>query len=138
MVKYVKEDIAGFAEEDKKELQKAVVALSAEARLKAQVAADKRDEALIEDGTKALIGDRMGCMECHKFHDSGEDSAPDLTGYGSRDWLVAFISNPGHERFYGQRNDRMPAYAEEKSLTPQEISLVADWLRGDWYEPARP
>ena len=30
----------------------------------------------------------------------------------------------------------MPAFGEEKSLTPQEIGLVADWLRGDWYEPA--
>jgi hypothetical protein len=31
----------------------------------------------------------------------------------------------------------MPAYLEEKSLTPQEISLVADWLRGEWYVPER-
>ena len=137
MVKYVKEDVAGFNAEDKQALQKAVAALSAEAQLKAQRALDKRDEGLIAEGTKALIGSRMGCMECHKFHDDGEENAPDLTGYGSREWLVAFISNPAHERFYGDRNDRMPAYLEEKSLTPQEISLVADWLRGEWYVPER-
>jgi ubiquinol-cytochrome c reductase cytochrome b subunit len=137
MVKYVKEDVAGFNAEDKQALQKAVAALSAEAQLKSQRALDKRDEGLIAEGTKALIGSRMGCMECHKFHDDGEENAPDLTGYGSREWLVAFISNPAHERFYGDRNDRMPAYLEEKSLTPQEISLVADWLRGEWYVPER-
>jgi ubiquinol-cytochrome c reductase cytochrome b subunit len=137
MVKYVQEDVAGFNAEDKLALQKAVAALSAEAQLKAQRALDKRDEGLIAEGTKALIGSRMGCMECHKFHDDGEENAPDLTGYGSREWLVAFISNPAHERFYSDRNDRMPAYLEEKSLTAQEISLVADWLRGEWYEPER-
>ena len=137
MVKYVQEDVAGFNAEDKQALQKAIAALSAEAQLKAQRALDQRDEGLIAEGTKALIGSRMGCMECHKFHDDGEENAPDLTGYGSREWLVAFISNPAHERFYGDRNDRMPAYLEEKSLTTQEISLVADWLRGQWYVPER-
>ena len=136
MVKYVKEDVASFDDELKKVLQTAVVALSAEARLKSQQAIDQRDQAIIQAGTGALVGDQLGCMDCHKFHDDGEESAPDLTGYGSREWLVAFISNPEHERFYGDRNDRMPAYAEEKSLTPQEIALVADWLRGEWYEPS--
>ena len=72
----------------------------------------------------------------HKFHDSGEDpTGPDLTGYGSRQWLIDFISNPAHERFYGKRNDRMPAFGEEKQLDPRAIGLIADWLRGDWYEP---
>ena len=65
-------------------------------------------------------------------------SGPDLTGYGSREWLVAFISNPSHSRFYGTRNDRMPAFGEEKILTPQEVGLVTDWIRREWYEPAQP
>jgi ubiquinol-cytochrome c reductase cytochrome b subunit len=136
MAKFVKEDIASFSDEQKKLLQNSIVALSAEARLPAQHEIDKRDQALIEVGTGALVGDQMGCMDCHKFHDNGEESAPDLTAYGSREWLIAFISNPEHERFYGDRNDRMPAFGEEKSLTPQEIGLVTDWLRGEWYRPA--
>ncbi len=137
MVKFVQEDVAGFKEEEKALLQKAIVALSAEAQLKAQRTRDQADAALIETGTKALLGDKLGCMECHKFHDSGESSAPDLTGYGSKDWLTALLGNPGHDRFFGSRNDRMPAFGEEKQLSPQEISLVVDWLRGDWYEPAK-
>lgn len=136
MVKFVQDEVAAFGPDEKQTLVKAIAALSAEARLKSQRTLDQRDEALIEVGTNALIGDKMGCMECHKFHDAGDDSAPDLTGYGSRDWLIAFISNPEHDRFYGGRNDRMPAFGEKKQLTPQEIEHVADWLRGEWYEPA--
>lgn len=138
MVNYVKEDIASFGAEDQALLQQAIVALSAEARLKSQRALDEADAAVIKLGTEALTGDRLGCMECHTFHDSGEENAPSLTGYGSREWLIAFITNPEHERFYGEDNDRMPAFGVEKSLTPQEIGLVADWIRGEWYVPPAP
>jgi len=31
----------------------------------------------------------------------------------------------------------MPAFAEDKILDDHAISLLADWLRGDWYEPER-
>jgi ubiquinol-cytochrome c reductase cytochrome b subunit len=136
MAKFVTEDIPSYGDEEKKLLAQAIVALSAEARLKSQQAIDQRDEAIIEVGTGALIGTTLGCMDCHTFHDDGEAAGPDLTAYGSREWLIDFISNPAHERFYGERNDRMPAYGEDKSLTTQEIGLVADWLRGEWYEPS--
>lgn len=138
MVKFVQEDVASFSDAAKKDLAKAIAALSAEARLKSQRELDK-DEALIASGTKALIGATLSCMDCHKFHEEGEDfgTAPDLTGYGSREWLLAFISNPEHVRFYGDRNDRMPAFGEEKQLTPREIGMVTDWLRGEWYEPSK-
>jgi ubiquinol-cytochrome c reductase cytochrome b subunit len=49
--------------------------------------------------------------------------------------MMAFVANPKHDRFYKSRNDRMPAFGEEKMLTEQEIGLVVDWLRGEWYEP---
>ena len=139
MVKYVKEDVAALDAAGKKELAQAIVALSAEARLKSQRDQDKHDETLIEAGTKALIGTKLSCIDCHKFHDEGEElgTAPDLSGYGSRDWVIGIISNPEHERYYGSRNDRMPAFGEEKQLTPHEIGLLADWLRGEWYEPVR-
>ena len=107
--------------------------------MKAQRALDQRDEVMIEAGAKALTGSKLGCMDCHKFHDDGEafGTAPDLTAYGSREWLIDFIANPEHERFYGTHNDRMPAFGEKKQLTPQEIGLVADWLRGEWYESGK-
>ena len=67
-----------------------------------------------------------------------------MTGYGSREWTIGIISNPAHKRFYGDGNDRMPAYAEDTNqpanniLRSREIELLTDWLRGDWYEPSNP
>ncbi len=93
------------------------------------------------DQTKQLVGD-FTCTDCHQFHGlAKEPTAPDLTGYGSREWLIGIISNPSHGRFYGKDNDRMPAYAEfeavEKNiLSAAQVALLADWLRETWYEPA--
>jgi hypothetical protein len=70
--------------------------------------------------------------------------APDLTGYASREWLTAFISNPEHERFYPETNDRMPAFAPDAEkpisnrLSPDDLALLVAWLRGEWYEPTLP
>ena len=137
MVKFVKEDIAEFDAAQKAQLQKLIIGLSAEAGLKAQSAADTRDAVVIAEGRKLVSSTAMNCTDCHKFHADGTDdpSAPDLTGYGSREWLLAFISDPSHARFYGERNDRMPAYGPDQILTAAEIGLVTDWLRGEWYEP---
>ena len=95
----------------------------------------------VAEGREAIIHD-FKCVECHKFHDDGMlGNAPDLTGYASHEWLTAFISNPSHERFYGDNNDRMPAFAANHDnpaanrLSPEELRLLVDWLRGDWYEP---
>jgi ubiquinol-cytochrome c reductase cytochrome b subunit len=91
---------------------------------------------------KELIGD-FTCTDCHRFHDKGTlGAAPDLTGYASREWLIGIISDPAQKRFYGAKNDRMPAYAktpetpDKNILSPRQIELLADWLRGQWYEPA--
>ncbi|HYT59989.1 MAG TPA: cytochrome b N-terminal domain-containing protein [Haliangiales bacterium] len=136
MVKFVKKDVAGFAPEQKEQLRKIIAALSAEAGLKSQRDLDQRDAAVIAEGKTLIATEAMRCTECHQFHKPDEDaSAPDLTGFGSRDWLVDFISNPAHTRFYGKRNDRMPAFGEDKVLDDHAIGLLADWLRGDWYEP---
>ena len=69
---------------------------------------------------------------------------PDLTGYGSRDWLIGIIGNPAHKRFYGKENDRMPAYAESATdakknvLSQQDLELLVDWMRGEWYGAEKP
>jgi ubiquinol-cytochrome c reductase cytochrome b subunit len=95
-------------------------------------------------GKEAMINE-FACIDCHKFHDDGDlGLAPDLTGYASRAWLTAFISNPEHERFYPESNDRMPAFAANAEnplanrLSPEDLALLVSWLRGEWYEPATP
>ena len=118
-------------------MQKLVTALSAEAGLKSQRVEDARDAAAIKEG-RAMPA-TFGCTNCHKFRKEGHlGDAPDLTGYGSRPWLVGIISNPAHRQFYGKRNDRMPAYAPSNDpadnvLSPRNLGLLADWLRGEWY-----
>ncbi|MEX0676448.1 MAG: cytochrome b N-terminal domain-containing protein [Pirellulales bacterium] len=138
MVEFVNDKMSEWPAED---VKSAVAALSAEARLESQLEADKTDAAIIEAGRK-IIQNQEHCATCHKFHGAGElGMAPDLTGYGSREWLIGMISNPTHERFYRDANDRMPAFAEhagdapENILTADAIGLIVDWLRGEWYEP---
>jgi ubiquinol-cytochrome c reductase cytochrome b subunit len=78
----------------------------------------------------------MRCTECHQFHKPDEQAtAPDLTNYGSRKWLINFIQDPAHEEFYGGLNDRMPSFGKDQILDARQIGLIADWLRGAWYEP---
>jgi ubiquinol-cytochrome c reductase cytochrome b subunit len=137
MVKFVTKDVSAYTPEKKESLRKVLTALSAEAQLKAQAVADQRDAALIEQG-RALIPD-LRCTDCHQFHKKDEDAtAPDLTGYGSRQWLVTFINNPAHPNLYGERNDRMPAFGAKEILDEKAIGLIADWLRGTWPQPAPP
>jgi ubiquinol-cytochrome c reductase cytochrome b subunit len=135
MVKFVKKDIANYTPEQKANLQKVIAAVSAEAQLRSQLAADQRDAAAIEQG-RTLLQSETRCTDCHQFHKKDEDAtAPNLTGYGSRQWLIGFISNAAHADYYGEGNDRMPAFGSEQILSPKEIGLIADWLRGTWYEP---
>jgi len=134
MAKFVKKDVAGFSPEQKAQLAKVIAALSAEAGLKSQAAADQLESAVVTEGRALFAHEDMRCAECHEFHKVDEDATgPDLTGYGSREWLTGILNNPKHERYYGKRNDRMPAFGEDKILDAQAIGLIADWLRGDWY-----
>ncbi len=133
MVGFVQRKVAAYGEEERRQLEKAVLALSAEAALPYQAQADQRDQALILEGRTHLDED-LECLDCHTFHFEDQDAtAPTLTGYGSHQWLADMISDPAHPRFYGDRNDRMPSFQE--NLDPEEIGIIARWLRQDWYEP---
>ncbi len=147
MIDYVRDELYAVEGEELKErksqVHKIVLALAAEAHLPDRVAADKAEAAAIAEGRTLIggesLGDATGCASCHKFGDAGElGSAPDLTGYGSRNWLDEFISNPSHERFYGENNDGMPAFLPSEPGSPQnmmshdDLLLIIDWLRRDW------
>ncbi len=133
MVKFVQKEVAAYTPEQQEQLRQVIEALSAEGHLKAQLAEDQRDAARIKAGTDFLTNS-LDCVKCHAFHEEAGTTAPDLTGYGSREWLVNFLNNPGHDDFYGELNDRMPAFGEKRILTPGEIGLIADWLRGEWVQ----
>jgi ubiquinol-cytochrome c reductase cytochrome b subunit len=135
MVKFVRKNVPDYTAEQKEQLTKVIMAVSAEAGLKGQKTADSQDAAMINEG-RTLLKDVMKCTDCHQFRVKDEEaSAPDLTGYASKEWLVKFLNNPAHPEFYDSRNDRMPAFGEKQILSEQQIGMIADWLRGDWYEP---
>ena len=128
-------------------VQHVAAALSAEAKLPRRQSQDGADTTMIATGL-TVITDDFACTDCHKFEsgkfqriadDDYEMTAPDLSGYMSRDWLLAFIRNPAATQFYGERNDRMPAFAPHDNaslnqLDDHSLGLIVDWLRGDWYE----
>jgi mono/diheme cytochrome c family protein len=115
-------------------------ALSAQAKLPAQREIDEKDTELIRRGIGLI---EQNCARgCHKFGQRGQlGLAPDLTGYGSYEWMLGLVSDPEHERFYRMENDRMPSFAknldrpEENNLSIRELSLIVDWLRGQYYRP---
>lgn len=134
MVRYVESRFAKLKPEDRKA---AIEALAAEAQLPAD-----GDLPLREKGRQILAS--RECARCHQFYEKGPaDVAPDLTGYGSRDWLVGMIADPTQPAFYGQRNDRMQAYLAslakpaDNALSPRGVGAAVDWLRGEWYEPGK-
>lgn len=136
MARFVQRGLAGFGPEDRERLDLALVAVSAEAQLPRQAAADSAQMGLIEAG-RALIRDgTVECARCHVFHEMTEgDGGPVLTGWGSREWMLGMVHDPSAEAYYGSNNDRMPSFGAEERLTREQIGLIVDWLREDWYEP---
>lgn len=63
-----------------------------------------------EGGLAVLLNDPMfageklfveKCSVCHKIDGRGEDKAPDLTNYNSREWMFAFLKDPDAPEYYG-------------------------------------
>ena len=117
-------------------LETVLLAVSAEAVLPAQAAADEADRALIEEGRLLIASEEINCVRCHAFREVLEsDDAPVLTGWGSRDWILGMMHDPTQPEYYGENNDGMPSFGVEGSLTRAQMELLADWLRRDWYVP---
>jgi ubiquinol-cytochrome c reductase cytochrome b subunit len=134
MVRFVQRGIAGFTDAERMDLAKVVMAVSAEAGLPSQAAADSADAAAIAEGRVLMTQEPIECVRCHTFGEwIEEDTGPVLTGWGSRDWLLGMLHDPADERYYGEDNDRMPSFGVEQTLSRKQMELIADWLRGDWY-----
>ena len=134
MVRMVQRRVAGFTHDQQTDLAKVIKALSAQAALPYQAEADEADRAEIMEGTALISSASVGCTECHEFQGVVDDPiGPVLTGFGSREWLADFIRDASHPRFYGDSNDRMPAFGPEQILGDEDIRLLTDWLREDWF-----
>ena len=124
--------LAKYTEEEEKLLPEIAKLLSDGAELPYE---EKLDEDMREELLSLYYNDDLkfedgrACIECHDIDSEDEGSAPDLTGYGSREWLIAFIENPEDKRFYGKKNDRMPCYGRDGKLKDEEIAILVDWIR---------
>lgn len=87
--------------------------------------AARLDPALVAKGEEAYL--ELECFACHPIDPGEEGEAPNLHGYGSEEWLTAFLKDPGGARFYGEMND-MPGYAED--LSAEDIAALVTFLRG--------
>ena len=124
--------LAKYTEEEKTLLPEIarLLADGAELPYEEKLDEDTRDELFslyYNDDLK--FEDGRACIECHDIDSEDEGFAPDLTGYGSREWLIAFIENPEDKRFYGKKNDRMPCYGRDGKLKDEEIAILVDWIR---------
>jgi ubiquinol-cytochrome c reductase cytochrome b subunit len=66
----------------------------------------EQDEAIEKKGLEAF-GEH--CANCHKFGKEGGEQGPDLTGYGTADWLRLMVMAPDHYVRFGKKNT-MPAF----------------------------
>jgi ubiquinol-cytochrome c reductase cytochrome b subunit len=141
--KHTKGDMIDFLEGDGKELltadnrRKIAAALWTQSGRRLHKGEDPVDEMDIAEGISLI---QENCTSCHRFGDQGDlGSAPDLTGYASYEWMLGMLSDPTHERFYRDNNDRMPSFAkdlerrENNNVSDRELSLIVDWIRGDYY-----
>ncbi len=130
-----------FSKPENAEDLKAVVEFMVAQRGRSET--DKIDEKLAARGKEIVDGGKLKdgseitqCSNCHdkiggKFEIATEGNGyPDLAGYGSQEWLKAFLKNPGSEQFYGKKN-RMPAYGDK--LRDDELELLVRWMTSDFY-----
>lgn len=70
--------------------------------------------------------DAGGCTDCHAIDWKTEgNSGPNLGKRGSADMLSAFIAEPGHERWYGDKN-QMPRFGDK--LKPADRRALASYI----------
>lgn len=86
-------------------------------------AADARP-ALVVRGR--AVFDTAGCKKCHAIDGtSAKGPGPNLGGRGSVDMLTRFIGEPGHARWFGERNE-MPRFGDK--LGPADRRALARYI----------
>jgi ubiquinol-cytochrome c reductase cytochrome b subunit len=83
-----------------------------------------RDEKIEKAGLDAF---NDNCATCHKINEPGQSTGPNLTGYGSQEWLRLMIMAPDHVTRYGNRN-KMPAFRNFDAVTFDIDKLFFDDL----------
>ena len=101
------------------------------------------DDKQVERGRQIAAGEEFitagefaSCTDCHgtlgeKFEATGEGfGPPDIADYGSKQWLTAFILDPGSDQFYGEENT-MQVF--KGKISDRDLDLLVRWMTGDYY-----
>jgi len=74
---------------------------------------------------------REQCATCHTIEGRGGEEAPNLDGYGGREWLTALIRDPRSKRFYGgtKAHTTMEPLTREKA-SDEQLAAVVEYLIG--------
>ncbi|RMD99442.1 MAG: cytochrome B6 [Deltaproteobacteria bacterium] len=75
------------------------------------------------------------CIGCHRIHGIGGTQGPELTGYLSRAWFIAFLEDPDH--FFGNTPSAgiMPSF---RSIGRKRLERIAEALVALSDEPVTP
>jgi ubiquinol-cytochrome c reductase cytochrome b subunit len=71
---------------------------------------------------------KRNCKSCHSYEGTGAHRGPDLTGYGSADWLRRMIMSPSHPSRYGPTNT-MPAFRDLEGLDGEVHRLQLERIK---------
>jgi ubiquinol-cytochrome c reductase cytochrome b subunit len=69
--------------------------------------------------------DTEGCASCHSITPGEENGAPNLSGYGSEQWLAGLMLTPGDKLYFAEDND-MPSY--KGKLSDKELHAIVAYL----------
>jgi ubiquinol-cytochrome c reductase cytochrome b subunit len=72
------------------------------------------------------------CLGCHVFQGkgTGTQTASDLAGIGSRDWVRGLLENPHSANYFGKspQLDGMAEWKRNSKLKPAELDTIADFV----------
>jgi mono/diheme cytochrome c family protein len=91
----------------------------------------KFDPKLREAGQTAFDDN---CATCHKLGEPGRSTGPNLTGYGSLDWLRMMVMAPDSPIRYGERNT-MPAFRDLNAVSAEVQKADVDMYKTKDHAP---
>ena len=81
------------------------------------------------------------CLGCHVLegHGTGEQTASDLAGFGSRAWIRGLLENPQSPAYFGKVPgcDGMAEWKKSSKLDAKQLDDVADFVASFADDPRR-
>ncbi len=104
---------------------------AARARLAARSGIPPEGALFMLKNTPEVHGEQLfneRCLGCHAIGGQGTDkpNGPDLSGYGSRDWLASCIAHPEAPEYFG--HTKVSAMDSYEKLGPERLQTLAAFL----------